>query len=182
MPSVSFTGIVLAGGRSSRMGRDKAMLEIDGRSLLDVAISGLRDAGAARVVVSGTRPAHAGVPDTTPGLGPVGGLATVLAACEDGSAVIVPVDMPHLPGAAISALIDTLASARAAYFHGHPLPCALTVDAGARATLQAMLADRPAGPSMHAALRALGGVSLPLEDASGFAGVNTPADWAALIA
>ena len=33
-----WTGVILAGGRSSRMGRDKAMIEIDGRTLLDRAL------------------------------------------------------------------------------------------------------------------------------------------------
>ena len=57
---LSFTGVVLAGGRSSRMGRDKALLEIDGCTLLDRAVALLHEAGAATVIVSGDRPGAIG--------------------------------------------------------------------------------------------------------------------------
>ena len=62
-------GLVLAGGRSSRMGEDKAMLRIDGRSLLERAMRALWDAGADKVAISGTR--AAGIADRWPGTGPV---------------------------------------------------------------------------------------------------------------
>jgi molybdopterin-guanine dinucleotide biosynthesis protein A len=176
---LSFTGIVLAGGRSSRMGRDKAALERGGRTLLDATIALLTQAGASRVLVSGERPAHAGIPDVA-ARGPVGGLGSVLAHCGDGAVVVLPVDMPLLRVDAIHALVGALASARACCFEGHPLPCALIVDAAARATLAEVLAAEPAGPSVRAALRALGAVELPIHDAHVLAGVNTPADWDAL--
>ena len=41
MSKQGWTGVVLAGGKSSRMGRDKALIEIDGRSLLDRALDKL---------------------------------------------------------------------------------------------------------------------------------------------
>jgi molybdopterin-guanine dinucleotide biosynthesis protein A len=177
---LSFTGIVLAGGRSSRMGCDKAALERGGRTLLDATIALLTQAGASRVLVSGERPAHAGIPDDLAARGPVGGLGSVLAHCGDGAVAVLPVDMPLLQVDAIHALVGALASARACCFERHPLPCALIVDAAARATLAEVLAAEPAGPSVRAALRALGAVELPIHDAGGLASVNTPADWDAL--
>jgi molybdopterin-guanine dinucleotide biosynthesis protein A len=132
------------------------------------------------VLVSGDRPAHAGVADATPGLGPVGGLATVIAHCDDGDAVVVPVDMPRLRMATLTALRDALAHSRAACFEAHPLPCALVVDAAARAALAAVVANAPRGASMRSALQALGAVALPCTGAEDFASVNTPEAWAAL--
>ncbi|WP_238382918.1 molybdenum cofactor guanylyltransferase [Cognatilysobacter segetis] len=174
-----FTGIVLAGGRSSRMGVDKALLMLDGRSLLDTAIARLREAGAEQVLVSGERPAHAGVPDRTAGLGPVGGLASVMAACPDGAAVVVPVDMPRLSPGALRRLVDALDTARAVYFDGHPLPCGLRVDDATRAAIAACVAAAPHGPALRSLLRGLGAVTLQATDAADFENVNTPAAWAA---
>lgn len=70
-------GIVLAGGRSSRMGRDKALLPWHGRTLLEHMRGLLRQAGAQRVWVSGAYPAFAGIPDRIAHCGPLGGLYSV---------------------------------------------------------------------------------------------------------
>jgi molybdopterin-guanine dinucleotide biosynthesis protein A len=176
----AFTGIVLAGGRSSRMGRDKALLTLDGHTLLDAAIARLRQAGATRVLVSGDRPAHDGVPDHVPGLGPVGGLASVLKRCPDGLAVVVPVDMPRLEAQRLMDLRDALQYSRAAHFRFHPLPCALTVDAATREAIASQLAAAAAGPSMWSLLGALRASELDIGDAHTLDNVNTPAEWEAL--
>jgi len=179
MTQCAFTGIVLAGGRSSRMGHDKALLSIDGHTLLDGAIAILRAAGAGRVLVSGDRPSHDGVPDDVPALGPVGGLASVLAHCPDGPVVAVPVDMPRLDVDALTRLRDALGPARAAHYGGHPLPCALLVDARVRTTIDALIAANPAGPSLHALLHGLAATTLPVREPRLLVNLNTPADWAA---
>ncbi len=80
----AFDGAVLAGGASSRMGRDKALIEIDGRAMATMAVDALRDAGAAHVVVIGgdqmalEAMGHDWRPDQYPGEGPLGGVITAL--------------------------------------------------------------------------------------------------------
>ncbi len=89
-------GIVLAGGLSSRMGRDKALLPWQGRTLLEHMRGVLKQAGAGRVWVSGNYPAFGGVPDCVARCGPLGGLYSVAMQMPDGPAWVVPVDTPRM--------------------------------------------------------------------------------------
>jgi len=172
---LNFTGVVLAGGRSSRMGRDKALLAIDGRTLLDRAIELLREAGATKVLVSGDRPG--GIPDMTPGLGPVGGIASVLSQVDDGAFVVMPVDMPALDIDTLHVLLDAATEAPAAHFDGHPLPWAARIDAARRARVSDLIAPGR-GPSMRTLHAAWGGIELPAPRPALLRNVNAPADWA----
>lgn len=95
------SGLVLAGGRSSRMGRDKALLALpDGRTLLQRQIDVLRAAGAATVNVS-TGPGRefpltgaGAIPDDLPDAGPLAGIAAGLRAAPEGLMLVLAVDMP----------------------------------------------------------------------------------------
>ena len=113
-------GYVLAGGRSSRMGVDKAGLRIGGRTLLDLAVEKLRRVSAAVVVVGMRVDAPAGVrviADQVAECGPAGGIEAALrdlAAVQDevdddqdGAewAAFLPVDMPLLPGGLFEELV-----------------------------------------------------------------------------
>ena len=80
-------GVVLAGGRSSRFGSDKALAEVDGTRLLDRAVALLRTVSDEVAVVS-SRPEHdvEGVrrlPDLRTGKGPLGGMEAALAYARD---------------------------------------------------------------------------------------------------
>ena len=95
---MSITGIVLAGGLSTRMGRDKALLPWQGRTLLEHMRGLLMQAGAREVWVSGLPGVrrHTGPPGTLraagralqrgdaharwPGLGGAGGYTAAAAA------------------------------------------------------------------------------------------------------
>ncbi|GAB1596388.1 molybdenum cofactor guanylyltransferase [Lysobacter claricitrinus] len=171
-----FTGVVLAGGRSSRMGRDKAVLVLDGRTLLDRAIDVLRDAGATNVIVSGDRSMHDGVADRIPDAGPVGGIASVLSRVPDGAMVVIPVDVPLLDAVTLRTLVASLSEAPAACFKGHPLPWAVRVDARARDAVEQLLRDNPEGPSMRALHAAVAGIEITPPTADVLHNVNTPAD------
>jgi molybdenum cofactor guanylyltransferase len=94
-------GFVLAGGRSTRMGRDKALLQVGGRSLIEVALDKLRTIGVAAPRIAGARAdlsSHApGVPDLHPGCGPLSGIEAALAASSQPLNLFLPVDMPLFP-------------------------------------------------------------------------------------
>jgi molybdopterin-guanine dinucleotide biosynthesis protein A len=91
MPPCPVTGFVLAGGRSTRMGRDKALLDWRGRTMLD-HMSGLLRSVANPVHVVG----RSQLPDRLPDLGPLSGIATALEATSTDPNIIVAVDLPYL--------------------------------------------------------------------------------------
>jgi molybdopterin-guanine dinucleotide biosynthesis protein A len=94
-------GFVLAGGRSSRMGQDKALLQVGGRPLVDLALDKFRSVGLAAARIAGSRTdlsSHASVvPDLHPGCGPLSGIEAALAATTQPLNIFLPVDMPLLP-------------------------------------------------------------------------------------
>jgi molybdopterin-guanine dinucleotide biosynthesis protein A len=108
--------IVLAGGRSSRFGRDKLAEPIDGRPLLHHPIAAVRAITGEIVVVAapGHEPALPDgirlVHDATAFEGPLAGLAAGLEALDPaiGSAVVVAGDMPSLQPAVLSRLLAAL--------------------------------------------------------------------------
>lgn len=97
-----FSAVLLAGGQSNRMGRDKAGLLFAGEPLWQRQLATLRAAGADQLLISG--PAHgpyadAGLPilaDAAPGLGPLAGLAAALrhARCE--WLLVLAIDLPDM--------------------------------------------------------------------------------------
>lgn len=101
-PSSQFSAAVIAGGKSSRFGTDKAVACWDGRRLIDRQLDLLRALGPAGLFVSG-RPGvdyQAGgaavVLDAEPRRGPLGGLAAVLEALTTPHVVLLAVDLPTM--------------------------------------------------------------------------------------
>ncbi|MGH9606338.1 MAG: molybdenum cofactor guanylyltransferase [Terracidiphilus sp.] len=101
-------GFVLAGGQSSRMGQDKALLPFAGQPLIVRALSILREAGL-EAKIAGARSALDGVAvvfaDAEPGLGPLSGICAALAASPAQRAVFLPVDLPLLPPSLVAFLL-----------------------------------------------------------------------------
>lgn len=92
-----FTGIVLCGGHSSRMGSDKALVVFEGMPLLRHQIETLRYAGANRIIVSGSpRPGINAeyIEDEYPDRGPLGGLHAALKSADVGLCMVLAVDVP----------------------------------------------------------------------------------------
>ncbi|SDD39064.1 molybdenum cofactor guanylyltransferase [Kordiimonas lacus] len=161
----TLTTFVLAGGRSSRMGQDKAEIEIDGRRMLDRACDLAAEVGSDRVVVLG-RPDHPlGVADEQPFAGPARAIAAYLPRLQKPARILVlPVDMPFLKPNHIKAL---LANTPGAYFDDMYLPFTALVQEGVT-----IIGDRIR--DLHAAF---GVTSIPSDPAWGDAlvNINTPA-------
>ena len=95
------TGAVMAGGKSRRLGQDKALLAINGQTLLGRALATLAKVTAEQLVIGPPdRERHAGSvtvrADEYPDSGPLGGIYTALGAASFGHVLVVACDMPFL--------------------------------------------------------------------------------------
>jgi molybdopterin-guanine dinucleotide biosynthesis protein A len=93
-------GFVLAGGKSSRMGVDKALVRFCGRPMVEIAVEKLRGF-CADVGIAGNREDLAGfapvVRETRVGVGPAAGIEAGLRAAGQEWVMFVPVDVPLVP-------------------------------------------------------------------------------------
>ena len=108
------TGILLAGGASTRFGSPKDLAEYEGETLGDRAWRLLGEACDERIRVG---------PGDDPGTGPVAAIAAGLRKASHEIAVVIPVDMPKLTVAALHELAGACRDAAVA--QNGPLPCAI---------------------------------------------------------
>lgn len=145
---VRFDGVVLCGGASSRMGRDKALVVVDGRALARRVADALAAAGATSVTAVGGDASALGAlglavrPDEWPGEGPLGGLVTALDTVGEDIAVVLGCDLLAPDPTAIRATVWALAEAGDAD--------ASVPFVGGRAQLHHMAWRRRAAPALRA--------------------------------
>ena len=175
LPLAEAEGFVLAGGRSSRMGQDKALVEIRGHPLVEHALGILRRAGLTSRIAG----AHADLSEFAPviqdepgqsGLGPLAGICASLSACESRIAVFLPVDLPLIPAGLIEYLVHhatvTGAVATAVSTAGFVQSFPVAIDRKALGHLRDRLhsGDRNCLRAFQSAATASGGfVALPVE-------------------
>ena len=109
-PQAACAGFVLTGGRSSRMGKEKALLEINGTPLVVRTVDLLQRVCSSVTIVG--RPeryaafGYAGIADEQADSGPLAGILAALTATASPWNVIVAVDMPYLSDEWLSYLIS----------------------------------------------------------------------------
>lgn len=100
-PILPMTGIVLAGGKSSRMGHNKALMEWQGQTLIERTLQVLRSVFS-EVLISANDPVlyeslgERIIPDRYLNRGPIGGLYSSLQEAQFEYAFFVACDMPFL--------------------------------------------------------------------------------------
>jgi molybdenum cofactor guanylyltransferase len=177
-------GFVLAGGRSSRMGQDKALLMLGGEPLIMRAIRKLGEtcddvaiAGGADELWSFGRV----IPDGNPGRGPLGGIVAALEQSSYEWNLFLSVDAPFVPISAFKAMLSMTSG-----FQG---VCVMPQTDGVKQPLCAVYSRRAvevlrkelAGGrwKVTQAIAAAGEVKiLEFEDAGWFANLNTPEEFA----
>lgn len=171
-------GVILAGGKSSRMGHDKAQLRYGGKTLLQHMGALLHEAGIAQVYAS-----HAEhIADEIPGHGPLSGIHATLKALHGKHAQLlyVPVDMPQLSATRLRTLLAAPGSCEAVRFAGYMLPFRLRAEEAHITLLERMLKDEKSYALKEFQQRvALTELPVPEKETFAFANLNTPEEWQA---
>ncbi|MEP4888748.1 MAG: molybdenum cofactor guanylyltransferase [Aliiglaciecola sp.] len=174
-------GLILAGGRSSRMGVDKSTLSLSGESFLQLAIKRFESIGIHNYVVS-SNSLEGAMADRLFDKGPLAALDALLNLPQsrlnnvDG-VLVVPIDMPLFPAASLKQLALQGAERHfACYFRSHPMPFFIQLDAQFAATLKQQIEsdDR----SIFSLLKKLSAVEINYNKGQiakdAFYNVNTP--------
>ena len=109
---MNLSAVILAGGESRRMSRDKAWVEIEGQPLIARAVSTVRDSGINEVYISG----RAGTDysalrcsvllDQGPGAGPLSGIERALDSTQAPLTLVLAVDLPRMTAAFLQKLVE----------------------------------------------------------------------------
>lgn len=184
----ALTGLVLAGGGSTRMGRDKALLEVGGRRLVDRVGAALEAVCAEVLVASGDGRRLAGLPwpqvaDAQPDAGPLAGILAGLRGATTPLVAVVAVDMPRASPPLLLHLAALWAGEPAVVpvAAGRPQPLHAVWAADAAGRVAALLAAGERSPTRAVAAlgaRLAGPSELPEAERDGrFAvNINRPAD------
>jgi molybdopterin-guanine dinucleotide biosynthesis protein A len=174
-PQRSIGGYVLAGGHSTRMGRDKALLELAAKPLVQHAVLKLRRLTGEAYILSG-RPELAAfaplVPDLHESCGPLGGIEAALAHTRHDWIMVLPVDMPFVPTVLLEDWIGSVVAqprTRASIFtvDGLPQPALSLLHRSLLSPVSRALDEGrfKLYPALEAATRELSaGSSAPLDD------------------
>jgi molybdopterin-guanine dinucleotide biosynthesis protein A len=178
------TGFVLAGGESTRMGRDKALLPYRGTTLLEYIASIVRQA-AGTVTIIGDPGRYRDVgypvcPDQIPQCGPIAGIFTALSLTASDWNLVVACDMPMLSAPALRKLIDRSFQSPGncivgAGLGGEPQPLCAVYHRRCLPRLEQAIRDKRF--RMKGLVAELNAEHVPL-DPSMLANINTPGEWA----
>ena len=129
----NLSAFVLAGGKSTRMGADKAFLELNGQPLIAHALALARSLTADVRIVGDPMKFSAlteAIPDVYAGRGPLGGIHAALGASHSDLNLVLAVDLPFLQPAFLKYLLaqaqvsEAIVTVPFAAGHFHPL-CAI---------------------------------------------------------
>ncbi len=109
-------GFILAGGRSRRMGRDKALIKFEGTTLLARAFATVSAVAVKTTIIARTIDAYPGFPviaDLRPDCGPLAGIETALSVAKTDAVIVLACDMPFVTVEFLELLISKAGKDRA---------------------------------------------------------------------
>lgn len=178
------TALVLAGGKSSRMGCDKLLLELNGLTMLEGACAFARTLTDKVLVAAGSKTHFNALPegcravyDETPGLGPLGGLCAGLGAAETEYVLVFAGDMPNLSPEAAAQLYAAIGSADICLFQKDGRPEPLFALYRRRVLPAAQIALKSGQLQLAALIGSLDARILDWDTDTLFTNLNTPEDY-----
>lgn len=200
LPTDECLGVVLAGGLSTRMGKNKATLQRNDTDMLNFSKQLLINSGVKNIVVSGD---GYDVPDQIKQSGPVGGIYSVLSRFPQvKSLLILPVDLPFMTTKTLTNLrIKGELSQKATYFEDHSIPLYLPNSAYIELFFSKMFTNsaqlnnlvvansltsshkssgqtkKKGGPSIKALLQHIPNQAIKCYDSKALFNTNTPQQW-----
>jgi molybdopterin-guanine dinucleotide biosynthesis protein A len=110
----AFVGAVLTGGYGQRMGRDKALLPVEGVPMATRVTRAMLGAGAREVFVVGGDAESLStlglriIPDQTPHDGPLAGIISALRAASEDVVVVTACDMPWIRENHVAGIVEAI--------------------------------------------------------------------------
>ena len=181
----SVTVQIMAGGRSRRMGTDKALVKLDGKTLLERAVEKWKGWGEATFLSVGNEergtlapPGIIPVFDRFPAHGPLGGLHSGLMECRSEFLLICSVSDPFLDSSHAEKLIQSIGGADACVYEvdGVINPLFGLYRRTCLDVVYTMLAQGEL--SLERMIEMVNTVILPAENSADFRGINTPEELA----
>ncbi|MEH6639132.1 MAG: molybdenum cofactor guanylyltransferase [Porticoccaceae bacterium] len=179
-PQPKTIGAILAGGKSQRMGQDKALLQVGSGTLLDHMNNTLKALPILTDVVI-CRNQAGYLNDIKPDLGPLGALYTLSQHYPDYRALIVPVDMPLLSIELLSELYEKSKGATAMHFDGYIFPLVISLGKELNQELEKRIKNSDSDLSVAKLLRNIKTETTPKPvDMAQLSNINTLDEWEAL--
>lgn len=185
MPHSNITVQIMAGGQSRRMGTDKALVTLGGKTLLERAIETWRDWGSelflsvggeerGKLAPAGTYPVF----DRFPACGPLGGLHGGLAECKTEFLLLCAIDTPFLTGEHAQRLFEAIGTSDACIYEveGVRKPLFGLYRKNCLSVAQTMLVRGEL--SIERLLEMVHTVIIPAQDPAAFHSLDTPDELA----
>jgi len=159
-------GVILAGGRSSRMGQNKALMMFKGEPLVEHMINILKDTGTENIIISGEVQGYNYEADESSFEGPARAIESIIRKFTGyNSYLFIPVDMPFL---SVGVLRTLMQEGGSAYYQDWPLPAFITPQnwEGEVNSVRHFMEKQEAKI-----------ISIPSQYNDNFININTPEEW-----
>ncbi len=170
-----YIGVILAGGRSTRMGSNKSLLDYKGLTFAEHLTKMLEKAGASNVYISGQYDGLCpAILDEYPNLGPLGGMYSVLKS-NPLDALFVPVDMPLLQASQLKQL--TYTKGQICHYSGFPFPLFVKNTVAVNQYLENVCESDEVNRSVKGFIEHFHSQTMVVNNTQYFANINTPKEY-----